>query len=494
MQRLTCRLFYFTIATFLIATALPTIAQESDVVSELNQIIADFRVTEGSKSYKTLFDAVLELSDAPSESGRADWQFNINTISPSMSNWDEVSNWAESNPGLRTAMLAVRDNKLLGLPYGSEVDSKYRDAGMYADVAVDGNLRIQDFAYLDVMELIGAYYAAETYRLLEAGQSQDAVDLTFAMVYILDQQMKRQYQIEVTYGMRLLIDVLAVLRDQMYIYFDKFSQDQFSANTYEGSDGKTRKGISFELPWLRIDLLQMPEGDYISAKALVNEVFSGPEADPEKFSETYARIQAQDAAFTQFGAARRWNLVARVHGSRKATEDQLRLVFEDWLRRWGIRSWHEILDITTQYDRTNPVRYAAVTYSMRNIDEIFGVRRQLKAAVSGTTMAAALNGYRKRFGKYPDDIEKVYAQFVRKREDVDAFDKEARGMGYRYIGVPTEINTQEYGFIKIEGGLLWARGADFTSNRGESHSADGLIGDIVFWPPMRALAREQGKE
>ncbi|MGI9014113.1 MAG: hypothetical protein ACR2GY_07675 [Phycisphaerales bacterium] len=475
--------------------SVPLAAQEEEVVKQLNFNIQNTRVTENNKSYRTLFDAALDLTAAPSQSGKADGWFNLNTISPSMPDWDKTRDWAETNAQMRNALLACRDRLLIGLPYGAGIDEKYRAGGMYADVAVDGNLRVQDFAYLQAMDTIAAYATAECHRLAEAGRAGDALELAYAEIYVLDQLMKQQYQVEVLHGMELLTDFLAVLRDLMYTHFDAFSLNEFVSDGYDGPDGKARKGISYELPYLRIDLLELPKGDYISAKALVDEAFGGADrADEDRFASMYARIQADERPLTQFGAARRWRLVARVHGSYRATDDQLRIVFEDWQRRWGIRAWHQYLDLRPQYDRTNPVRYAAVTYSMRNINEIFPARRELIAAVNGTALAAALCGYRKQFGKYPDDLEKVYAVFIRKRQDVDPYDKNGRGFGYRYVSGSTGIVVQGLDdFVSVkDSGLLWARGLDYTSNRGETHSEDGLIGDIVFWPPFRALAREQG--
>ena len=85
---------------------------------------------------------------------------------------------------MREAILECRDKLRIGLPYGDGIDEKYLQHGMFAQPAVNGNLRMQDFAYLDVMSTITAYATAECYRLFEARDSERALDLAVAQVYV----------------------------------------------------------------------------------------------------------------------------------------------------------------------------------------------------------------------------------------------------------------------------------------------------------------------
>ncbi|MCL4209830.1 MAG: hypothetical protein KJZ68_04140 [Phycisphaerales bacterium] len=466
--------------------------QENEVVRRVNQPI--LRMTEAAKSWKILFDAFLDLTKAPSASGRADVGFNLNTIHPRMSNWSQVSGWAETSPSLAQAILTVRDRVEIGLPYGDDIDQRYRSAGIYADLAVDGNLRDQDFAYLRVMDTIAAYVAAETYRLFEAQQTERALDLAIAHLYVVNQLLRREFLVEKMHAMRLMSDCLELLRDQMFTYFDQFTLQQFSSESYKSADGKERKGIAFELPFLRLDLLQMPEGDRVAASVLIDSVFdhNTQEAIPDRFADTFGKIQSADAPFTMFGSQKRWKLVSRFHASRLASQDQLTLVYDDWWRRWSIRAWHPLLELTPQYQRTTPVRFAGVTSSRRDLADIFVLRRQLTAAANATAVAAGICGYRKQFGNEPDDLEKVYTTYVRRRSDMDPFDKEGKGFGYRRVA-RLQVNAEALDdFVTVTGGLLWAKGNDLASQRGERHSRDGLTGDIVYWPPLRVLARQQG--
>jgi len=492
------RLMFAAVGLLLAGLASPVAAQEDEVVRELNRS-SEIDVTESSKSYKVLFDAALRLSDAPSQSGGAEPGFNLSTIYPGMSNWTEVSDWAEANPHMAEAILEAHQRTVIGLPYGEDIDTKYFTNGMYADIAIEGDLHRQDFAYLEVMDTISAFAVAETYRLFEANQTQRAIDLAIAHIYVLDQLAERVFLQEKLHAINQLTRTLGVLRNQMYSYFDQISLQQFAARDYVGDDGEDRKGIAFELPWLRVDLLLMPTGDRVVAEAMIESAFDGNEADPEKFADIFAKIQSEGKPFTRFGAVERWKRVAAFHASRDATLEHLEVVYDDWWRRWGVRAWSIVLDLDTQYERTNPVRYAAVTYALRDLEEIFGARRRLSAAVNGTVVSAGLCGYRKQFGTYPDDLEKIYATFVQKRFDLDPYNKDEAGFGYRYIGSsPIEIYANPVegveNFVEVTGCLLWSQGTDYETNRGTQHDPTGQRPeyDIVYWPPIRALAREQG--
>ena len=41
-------------------------------------------------------------------------------------------------------------------------------------------------------------------------------------------------------------------------------------------------------------------------------------------------------------------------------------------------------------------------------------------------------------------------------------------------------------------GLLYSRGEDNNDGRGSEHDDEAAAGDLVLWPPIRALSREQG--
>ncbi len=458
---------------------MPAAGQHQRVISQLN----DHNTVSGTdeiKSYRTLFDAYLTLDPPPFEVGE---DFNLNTIHPGMSEWSEVSGWAESNAGMAQAILDCKNHNILGLPYGEEeVDSAYRQAGIMAQIAVDGSLRRNEFPYLSAVDTIAAFATAEVYRLLEASQTQEGLDLAVAHIFVLRQLTDRQFLEEKLHSIQLLVDALANLRDVFYSYADDITPQQYV------EIGK------FELPFLRPDSkhLEIPEGDRIISAALLDEVFDhGEQADPEKFAATFGAIQSKNSPLERFGAARRWRMIAPVHSSLSDSKNRLKLVYDDWWRRWRVKQYDLILESETQFDRTNSVRYAAVIYSMQNIEVVFGVRNQLVAGVSGTIMAAGLCAYHKELGTYPDDQEKLYGQYVRKISDIDPYDRAYGHLRFRRLDSRTALDTAEERFWLDDGDcLLYARGEDNQDDRGTDHSDDAAFGDLVFWPPVKAISRE----
>jgi hypothetical protein len=465
------------------AVVVSTAAADSvdEVVRKLNGT-ASVLGSKSVKSYPIIFEAFLEMTPPPMVVTEA---FNNSTIHPGMDNWAEVSGWAESNPGMAKAILAAEGKTLFGLPYGTdELESSFREAGLSAAIGVGGSLRDNRFDYLDAIEIITAFATAEAYRLFEAGRLEEGGALANAMIFLLRQCCDREFLQEQLYAISLLIEMLENTRDMLYAY-----RDDIAAATY--AEIAIQK-----LPFLRPDRsrLLLPEGDRVVSEALIREVFDDRgQADRERFASTFAAIQSKDDPLTRFGAARRWRMIAEVHDSEDASLERLELVYNDWWRRWRVEEYDPILDIDTQFEVTNPVRYAAVIYSMQDIGKAFDVRNELIAHVNGTAMAAGLAAYRKQFGTYPRSSDMIYAQFARKRSDQDPFDVEFLPFRYRIVDSRFAVDTPE-GRVYVEPGscILYSKGRDHVDGRGSQHTSDGAAGDIVMWPPVRTLQREAG--
>lgn len=479
----------------LLIAASPAAAQNDDALikSVLNTLNSSDAVvgSDDIKSYKILFDAYLNLTKPPFDIGP---NFNLTTIHPKMSSWTAVSGWAESNAPMAQAIIKCKEKTMLGLPYGREkIDPKFVNTNLVADVGVGGTLRRRDFPYLNAIDTIAAFATAESYRLLEAGQTQQALDLAVAHAFVLRQCCDREFLDEKLRSIELLSNAMSNLRDMFYLYMEKFSADQY-----------VRVAL-WEIPYLRPDRgrLFMPEADRVVAEAIIREVFDERtgEPDPDKFTETFAEIQSKDAPLTRFGAAKRWRRIAQVHGSLdacigrkdKGEKGRLGLIYDDWWRRWRIDAYDPILDIQTQFDRTNPIRYAAIMYSVENVAVLFEIRNRLIAEVNGTAIAAGLCGYYKTFNAYPDKTEKLYAQSARKRADSDPYHRELEPFRYTLLDRRQAVDTAA-GRLWIEPGqaLLWSQGQDLEDQRAARHTDDGASGDMVLWPPIKAMQRAQG--
>lgn len=457
----------------------------AEVLQELNASDS-VRASDEAKSWQLVFDAWLSASEPPRPVGEA---FNLSTIHPGMSGWSEVAGWAESNPAVADAIMAAADRTLFGLPYGeNSVDARYREAGISANVAEGGDLRVVRFPWLDQMNGVVALATAEVYRRMEAGQVQEGLDLAVATTFLLRQCCDREFRDEQFYMISMLSGHLENMRDIFHAYFDRISSDQYAAIARN------------ELPYLRPDRgrLLMPEGDKVVARALIESVFdAGGQPDREAFADTFGRIQAQAEPLTLFGAARRWKIVADVHDSLESSLERLDLVYDDWWRRWRIEEYDPILNIPSQWSRTNEIRYAAVLYSIGDVQELFPVRDYLVAATNGTIMAAGVCAHHKRFGDYARNQENLYALSVRAIHDRDPYDREFGQFGYRVLASSTPVDTS-FGRVEVPRGtaILWSLGPDREDGRGVRHSAVAEAADdeadIVFWPPIKALQREQG--
>lgn len=472
------------------SVAMPTATSVASTTSDRASIDGVIRelnsssLVQGSsriKSYTVLFDAYLDMTEPPMTVGSS---FNLTTIHPKMDHWNEVSAWAESNLQMADAMIEAKNRRIVGLPYGRDnVPQQYRSANLVASIGDGGSLRGNSFPYLSALETMSAFVTAEVYRRMEAGQIAEGLELCMAHLAVLRQFCDRDFLVEKIRSITLLAEALSNARDVFYLYRDQISAEQF------------REIAVAEIPFLRPDrnALFMPEGDRIVSEALIREVFdSRGQPDREKFPRTFAAIQSEYEPLTRFGAARRWQMIAEVHGSLEASLDRLTLVYDDWWRRWRVQEYDPILDVRPQFDRTNAIRYAAVLSSMENIESLFDYRKELIVAVNGTAASAGLCAYYRTFGNIPRDHKLAYAQFFRKSSDIDPYDLEYDSFRYILNNSRHSIDTP-HGRLWVDPGegILYSRGQNHSDDRARTHTYDGIEGDIVVWPPIRALARQQ---
>ncbi len=75
----------------------------------------------------------------------------------------------------------------------------------------------------------------------------------------------------------------------------------------------------------------------------------------------------------------------------------------------------------------------------------------------------------------------------------DPYDEEYGRLRYRLVTSRTSIQTLLGRlWVEADNGILYSRGTDQKDDRAGEHSDDGSSGDIVLWPPIRALSRQQG--
>lgn len=465
--------------------AMPRSADAEDyreVLERLNQL-PTVDVSERIRSYRTFFDGYLNLTRPPERFGRG---FRAVEVHPKMSGWNDLSNWAEANLSMAEVLINASERPVFGLPYGaSNVPSEYRENNLFAAVGDEAGLNRISFPYTDAVRRAQLFGVTEIHRRMKSGQVDEALDLTVAMLFFLRQLCDREFFEEKEFAIQSLIDMLITTRNVFYMYREKISADQY------------RNLAISEIPFLRPDrnALFMPEADRIVAEAILREVFDRQgQPIPERFREMFATIQSRDEPLTRFGASRRWEKVAARHDSLDASLQRLRLVYDDWWRRWRVQEYDPILeDFPSEFERTNEVRFAAVIFSIKDLQQLFALRRQLIAQVNGTGMAAGICGYYRTYNTWPRGQRRLYAAHCRKVSDLDPYD---RNMGTFLFIYPESRHTMDTpaGRIQVPAGMaiLYSRGVDGSNERAAEHTDDGLSGDLVIWPPYRALAWEQG--
>ncbi|MGY8753005.1 MAG: hypothetical protein ACKVIO_03830, partial [Phycisphaerales bacterium] len=269
---MTNRLLRLLIIGILLPTAVFAGTRE-DVLVQLNSG-ASTKGPENTKSWRIFFDACLEMTPTPTPAGEA---LTLRKVWPGMQDWAIVSDWASQNEHMENAFLESAKRALVGLPYGSEhVPDAYQEAGVVAEIGVDGSLQHFDFSYIATVQKACLWSTAETYRLFEAGETERAIRLLMSELIVLRKFCDRDFLKEQLTFMPMLGLALENTRDMFYNYREKVSSAQFRTFAKEW------------IPYLQTgpNRLLMPEGDRVVGEALLMELFkSNGDPDPAKFRE-----------------------------------------------------------------------------------------------------------------------------------------------------------------------------------------------------------------
>lgn len=449
-------------------------------------------VTPRNRSYRPLFEALLAMSPPPAPVGPI---FNPTTIWPGMAGWSRVSDWAKANPGMGEAILKAQDMVALAMPYGSVIEPKFMEAGLCVRLGDGQTMASVEYPYLDRIMVMATWSVAEMYRLGEEGKFDEAFDLGVATLRVLRQGADQRTIREKSFFLELMADMCSVNRDFMWTYLDKAPMTAFQRASLKGyarlrqTDGE------------RLMRLEMPEGDRAIQGAVLRETFAPDgQADPDRFAATWGALQSKDSPLTRFGAAKYWRMIADVHGSIDASELRLEHIYDDWWRRWRMRPFDPIQELETVLSKTNATKYAALMLTVTDMKTTFDLRRRLIAEINGTAISAGLAAFYRGEGSWPSILGMIFPTYAVKRMNYDPFVRvlDSRGMpdqgplDYMVLRGPTRIIT-EWGELTIEGAVLYSLGFNLQDDLAAEHTRDGRGGDLVFFPALRAVARQQGK-
>ena len=467
------------------AGAIGASPEDTALIASLNGL-EPFKVSERNRSAQQVMGALVAATPCPVEVGP---QLDASSVWPSMADWAKVSAWSKANPAIGQALVKSQDALVFAMPYGtSSVPDAWRSAGAVTRVGGGDALGQIEFSYFSQVRTLGVYATAEMYRLCAEGQHEQAFAIGVAWLRVLRQLVEQPLLEEKLFAMQSLSQALSIHRDVLWTNLDSLSVPLLKKLSLD------------EYPFLKptdnekLRRLAMPEGDRLVAEAVLKGVFSERgKPDIERFAAVLSAQHGGDRKLDRFGTSRLWRQVAELHSDLDPSVDKLQDIYDDWWRRWNVRPYTPFQSAPTEFSRANPVRYAAVTSLIRDIQRAFAWRWVLAVQINGTATSAGLCGYYLEFRKtWPRDIERAYAVFANKRFDFDPFDKKGGHLGFRDLGASTETIDTPVGRVKVKGCMLWSRGADHEDGGGTNHTDDGVAGDILVWPPLRSLAREQG--
>ncbi len=459
--------------------------EDSALVAALNGL-EPFKVSERNRSAQPVLGAIVAASPCPVEVGP---EFDASSVWPGSADWAKLSAWSKANPAIGEAIIGAQDALVFAMPYGTDaVPEAWRSNGVVTRVGGGDSLGQIDFGYFNAIRTMGVYATAEMYRLSADGQHDAAFKVGVAWLRILRQLVEQPLLEEKLFAMQSLSQALSIHRDVLWTHLDALNVPLLKRLSLD------------EYPFLKptdnqkLRRLAMPEGDRLVAEAVLQGVFSDRgKPDLERFAAVLSAQHGGDRKLDRFGTSRLWRQVAELHSDLDPSVSKLQDIYDDWWRRWNVRPYTPFQNAPTEFSRANPVRYAAVTSLIRDIQRAFTWRWVLAVQINGTATSAGLCGYYLEFSKkWPRDIERAYAVFANKRFDFDPFDKKGGHFGFRDLGSTTETIDTPIGRVKVTGCMLWSRGDDHEDGGGTNHTDDGAAGDILVWPPLRALAREQG--
>lgn len=439
-------------------------------------------------------------------------------------NWPAVETWCKAKP--QTAALEAlkkitseddyRKAWAFGQPYGaSAVPPEYIDMGLYTELGENPTLASAEFKYLPVIRKFEILVHVEATRLLAEGKGNDALELMRRWVYFAAQIADRQFLKEKTLGMEMMTLGYQRMRDLAYTD----SRSEKPTMTPEGIRDVIQK-ISLARTPIAIERITLPQAERDAGLQLVARTFvAGAKADTVRFPNTFAVVAAGNRPLRRFSENAKWDGIRALHANTADTTKAVNDVFGDWEHRWELRTGDPLLDLATDYQQLDKVKFAMADLVLGDLGSLFPIRAQLRAEAVGTRGALAVQGFKILQRSFPPSLEGTTPAILPTlRILVDPFDKNLKEDTAKRVQYfrPTKDTPKEHTirlFPKVAGisypnfeiklrednFVLYSAGPDGVHNGmslATQMTAD-VKGDYLIWPPMLSLVRqnlsEQGK-
>ena len=497
-------------ATLAISAAVAASALADRFVDLVNA--AYERVPEDRRSDLVLLPRLIDMQ-APPEIllQRADRAALVLTSSPV---WGSVESWAtaqEQQAVLEAiATITAEDNPRramqFALPYGiNGVPTDFIRAGIHAELGDPPTLAAVQLGYMEQFNWMKLLVDVETTRLVEAGESERAVELNLQLAAFARQIAERQLGEEVIWAYETIASAMRRVRDVVYVdsKTTRSLSSQFLIDTVAGID--VERGL------YRIDRLKPPPGDKQAALQLVERVFdSSGRPDPAVFPSAMAEMAATGKPLRLFAEAGRWAEDVDSHASAQETRTAIEGVFNDWNTRWNSGAFDPIQRSTSAYRllESRPQGFGLITEAVPDLGTLLDLRKAVQAETVGTRVALAAKALNVATGakastlailrpRYNDDLgvdpfnpntdlgnRPEFLYFVPERDDIN-------GQPHR-MNVAQRFRTNFSVTLTDEDFVVYSPGGNGADDRAinVSDNPAAAIGDYLIWPPVLSLTRE----
>lgn len=443
------------------------------------------------------------------------------------SRWAAVKAWCEGKPQ-QDAIMALkkvteetdwRRSFAFAQPYGSSaVDPEFVEMGLYTELGEPPSLAAADFKYLGAIKNLEILCHLEATRLMADGKATDALELMRRWAYFARSMCDREFLAEKTAGMNMLGLAITRMRDIVYVDAIGGSPTIPSAKLRE-----TVEKLDERRTVMGIDRIRLPEADRIASEQLVSRTFGGDgPANPEVFSRTFAAVRSVGRPARRFSESAKWETLSALHADGKATNQQIRGLFQDWQKRWQLPAGDPIHQTQTDYVKLDKVRFSGIDAVMGDLGVLLPLRQQLRAEAVGTRTALGIQGFVTQQKSSPPALESIIPNYLPNIAALtDPYDKAARESAARRVGyfVPERAAGGSSGkpqihevrvFPKVTGVtygnfvapvrgntfVLYSAGPDGNLNGANlaTQAVEDAKGDYLIWPPVLSLLRQNLSE
>lgn len=434
--------------------------------------------------------------------------------------WPAAEAWATGAPqkavieALKTITKEEDPKKafVFAQPYGSEgVPIELIRAGLYTDLGDPPMLAAAKIGVMPALNNAACLVNVEATRLAAAGQPELAIDLLVNWVFFARQMCDRQMFEEVTWGQRMMIFTLDRLRDVVYQDF----RSAKPALTVEGI-AKVLVRLRDEGGYIGVERMAFPQGERYACEQVIDRVFL-PRGGPnmETFAATMSMLATTKRPLRLFAESAKWDQVATLNVTWFDAQEQLKKIYDDWTSRWPLGPFDRRMALRFEYDKMNKAKYAVVAAVVPDMSVLFNNRQVTRTQIVGTRASLGVVAFSLRHKAFPPTLAAIRPAFL-KRLDADPFNpNRERGaeppleyfvpirdqkFSERETPRPHTMNVFPTGTtenFKVSIGKdqfivysVGPNGAKEWADRVSAEPAKDAIGDMLIWPPVISLARQ----